>query len=71
VPLACRSRDKMYLEGFLDVLVRSALVGVRSIRTGETLPPDLAAKVLFQSLSRQLNKSAVSGILAKRRSTCA
>ena len=61
----------MYLEGFLDVLVRSALVGVQSIRTGEMLPPGLATKVLFQSLSRQLNKSAVISILAKRRSTCA
>jgi hypothetical protein len=35
------------------------------------LPPAYATKMLFQSLSRQLNKSAVMGILAKRKSTCA
>ena len=61
----------MYFEGFLDVLVRSALVGVQSLRSNEMLAPEYATKVLFQSLSRQLNKSAVVGILAKRRSTCA
>ena len=85
-------RDRMYFEGFLDVLVRSAMVGLRPMgkqaeassaaasapvlvnedgSKSQLLEAGIAAKVLFQSLSRQLNKSSVMKILSKRKSTCA